>query len=189
MAFDLFAVIMAVLSVLSFGAIASAEVTEQPTIITPVEEIPEPNVSDTPTQTETPTPTETKTAEPTETEMPPPVETQKIQEGSDKIAGAWKGTESVPLLATVTFNAVINEDGTAHLSGNAKSNVVGNHVFSAPVTWTYLGGNSFDTIVQGVHTTVTCDGSKLTFPANPYRLGLINNPIADQTFIIDLYRV
>jgi len=65
----------------------------------------------------------------------------------------------------------------------------GNHEFDTAASWEYLGGNSFNTVIYGTDTKVTCNGNKLTFPLNPYQLGLIDDKIADQEFIISLNRI
>lgn len=182
MAFDIFSAIMAVLSILSFGAISSADIGYEPVSIPTIEVNTNPAIPDAPgkeaIKPTIPVPTET----PDDTAL-------QAHNGADQIAGTWTGSGSVPFVVSVTFKAVVAIDGTAQFSGTVTSSMFGNHIFNTPATWTYLGGTSFDTVISNVHTPVTCDGKKLSFPLNPYKLGLVNNKIADQNFVIDLYRI
>ena len=181
MAFDFFAVVMAILSVLSFGAIGGTDITDD----TPQIELS--GVTDTSPEIQNPEVTDTNPkAEPENTEQEH-IDTAKP--GAHLIAGKWTGTSSIPFVASVEFYADIKDDGTAQFSGSLTSSMFGNHDFESGAEWEYLGGNSFNTVIYGTDTKVTCNGNKLTFPLNPYQLGLIDDKIADQEFIISLNRI
>jgi len=181
MAFDLFSAIMAILSVLSFGAIGGTDITDD----TPQIELS--GVTDTSPEIQNPEVTDTNPkAEPENTEQEH-IDTAKP--GAHLIAGKWTGTSSIPFVASVEFYADIKDDGTAQFSGSLTSSMFGNHEFDTAASWEYLGGNSFNTVIYGTDTKVTCNGNKLTFPLNPYQLGLIDDKIADQEFIISLNRI
>ena len=92
-------------------------------------------------------------------------------------------------MISVEFYADVEGDGTAKFSGSVTSSMFGNHEFDTAASWEYLGGNSFNTVIYGTDTKVTRSGNKLTFPLNPYQLGLIDDKIADQEFIISLNRI
>ena len=92
-------------------------------------------------------------------------------------------------MVSVEFYADVEGDGTAKFSGSVTSSMFGNHEFDTEAGWEYLGGDSFNTVIYGTDTKVTCNGNKLTFPLNPYQLGLIDDKIADQEFIISLNRI
>ena len=182
MGFDIFAAIMAVLSVLSFGAIGGADITDDQVII----DVPSGTTGLLAGQE---TSSGSSPATPPETNSNPLPATPAEQPGASLIAGTWEGTKSIPFVASLSCRAVISADGTAQFSGDVTSSMFGDHTFSVPVSWEYLGGSSFNTIIEGTDTKITCDGTKLTFPANPYRLGLVDNEMADQNFSIELRRV
>ena len=181
MAFDLFSAIMAILSVLSFGAIGGTDITDD----TPQIELS--GVTDTSPEIQNPEVPDTNTqAEPENTEQEY-IDTAKP--GAHLIAGEWSGTSSIPFMVSVEFYADVEGDGTAKFSGSVTSSMFGNHEFDTEAGWEYLGGDSFNTVIYGTDTKVTCNGNKLTFPLNPYQLGLIDDKIADQEFIISLNRI
>lgn len=193
MAFDIFAAIMAVLSVLSFGLIGPADVAEE----TPQIEILS-GVTDTdPEAAESDTPSAVSDADelqipavPDEPDTPPvPPAVPADKPGADLIAGTWKGSSSVPFVASMTFHAEVSADGTAQFRGTVDSSLFGDSTFDIPATWEYRGGTAFNTVVEGVDTPVACDGNTLYFQANPYKLGLVDNEMADRNFTIELRRV
>ena len=145
MVFDFFAALMAILSVLSFGAIGGADV-----------------IDDT-----------------SQTEIP----------GADLIAGEWIGSSSVPFAASVAFYADVKDDGTVLFSGSVTSSLFGNHEFSTDAEWEYLGGDRFNAVISNTNTAVICNGNKITFQINPYKLGLVENKVADREFTINLHRI
>ena len=172
MAFDLFSAIMAILSVLSFGAIGGTDITDD----TPQIELS--GVTDTSPEIQNPeVPDTNPKAEPENTEQEY-IDTAKP--GAHLIAGEWSGTSSIPFMVSVEFYADVEGDGTAKFSGSVTSSMFGNHKFDTEAGWEYLGGDSFNTVIYGTDTKVTCNGNKLTFPLNPYQLGLIDDKIADQ---------
>lgn len=189
MGFDIISAIMALLSVLSFGAIGGADITDEEVVIPVVSDVP-----DTPPEVSVPdTPEEPAVSEPESPQVsdtPPPAAepVPAVLPGADLIAGTWKGKASVPFVASVSFHAEIAKDGTAQFSGDVASSMFGDSTFATPASWQYLGGTSFNTVIEGTDTKITCDGTKLTFPANPYKLGLVDSEMANQDFIIDLYR-
>ena len=191
MGFDIFAAVMAVLSVLSFGLIGPADVVDEEPEIEIIS-----GATDTKPQapeTETPQslPDEKETGQnEQESQTKPPAEEQKpsVQPGADLIAGTWSGKSSVPFIASASFRAEVSADGTAQFSGEVTSSVFGDSTFSTPASWEYRGGTSFNTRIEGTDTKVTCDGKTLTFPANPYRLGLVESDMADREFVITLNR-
>ena len=181
MAFDLFSAIMAILSVLSFGAIGGTDITDD----TPQIELS--GVTDTSPEIQNPEVPDTNTqAEPENAEQEY-IDTAKP--GAHLIAGEWSGTSSIPFVASVEFYADIEDDGTAQFSGSLTSSMFGNHDFESGAEWEYLGGDKFNAVISGTDTAITCNGNKLTFPLNPYQLGLIDDKIADQEFIISLNRI
>ena len=172
---------MAILSVLSFGAIGGTDITDD----TPQIELS--GVTDTSPEIQNPEVPDTNTqAEPENTEQEY-IDTAKP--GAHLIAGKWTGTSSIPFMVSVEFYADVEGDGTAKFSGSVTSSMFGNHEFDTEAGWEYLGGDSFNTVIYGTDTKVTCNGNKLTFPLNPYQLGLIDDKIADQEFIISLNRI
>ena len=174
MAFDLLAAVMAILSVLSFGAIGGTDITDD----TPQIELS--GVTDTSPEIQNPE------AEPENTEQK---FIDSAKPGAHLIAGKWTGTSSIPFVASVEFNADIKGDGTAQFSGSLTSSMFGNHDFESGAEWEYLGGDKFNAVISGTDTAVTCSGEKLTFKLNPYKLGLTDNSIADQEFTINLHRI
>lgn len=169
MAFDLLAAVMAILSVLSFGAIGGADITDD------TQEIELSGVTDTNQQ-----------AEPENTEQKY-IDTAKP--GAHLIAGKLSGSASIPLVVSVSFYADIKDDGTARFSGSVTSSMFGNHDFESGAEWEYLGGDKFNAAISGTDTAITCSGEKLTFKLNPYKLRLIDNEAADQEFTINLNRI
>lgn len=187
---DVFAAIMAVLSVLSFGLIAPVDVAEETQITVPTANIPSGNPA---TQQDPGNPNgnlaATPAAKPTvNTQLKDPAALSLQEEGAKLIAGTWKGSASVPFVIKVNFNANVNADGTAVFYGNIESQLFGDHEFDTEATWEYYGNNKFNCVISDTDTPVTCDGKKLEFPLNPYKLGLTDNTIADQTFSITLNR-
>ena len=181
MAFDLFSAIMAILSVLSFGAIGGTDITDD----TPQIELS--GVTDTSPEIQNPeVPDTNPKAEPENAEQEY-IDTAKP--GAHLIAGEWSGTSSIPFMVSVEFYADIKDDGTAQFSGSLTSSMFGNHDFESGAEWEYLGGDKFNAVISGTDTAITCNGNKLTFPLNPYQLGLIDDKIADQEFIISLNRI
>ena len=181
MAFDLFAAIMAILSVLSFGAIGGTDITDD----TPEIEIS--GVTDTSPDIQNPKAPDTNPqTEPENTEQK---YIDTAEPGAYLIAGKWTGTSSIPFVASVEFYADIKDDGTAQFSGSLTSSMFGNHNFESGAEWEYLGGDKFNAVISGTDTAVTCNGNKLTFKLNPYKLGLTDNSIADQEFTINMYRI
>ena len=181
MAFDLFSAIMAILSVLSFGAIGGTDITDD----TPQIELS--GVTDTSPEIQNPEVPDTNTqAEPENAEQE---YIDTVKPGAHLIAGKWTGTSSIPFVASVEFYADIEDDGTAQFSGSLTSSMFGNHDFESGAEWEYLGGDKFNAVISGTDTAITCNGNKLTFPLNPYQLGLIDDKIADQEFIISLNRI
>ena len=174
MAFDLLAAVMAILSVLSFGAIGGTDITDD----TPQIELS--GVTDTSPEIQNPE------AEPENTEQK---FIDSAKPGAHLIAGKWTGTSSIPFVASVEFNADIKGDGTAQFSGSLTSSMFGNHDFKSGAEWEYLGGDKFNAVISGTDTAVTCSGEKLTFKLNPYKLGLTDNELADQEFTITLHRI
>lgn len=174
MAFDLLAAVMAILSVLSFGAIGGTDITDD----TPQIELS--GVTDTSPEIQNPE------AEPENTEQK---FIDSAKPGAHLIAGKWTGTSSIPFVASVEFNADIKGDGTAQFSGSLTSSMFGNHDFESGAEWEYLGGDKFNAVISGTDTAVTCSGEKLTFKLNPYKLGLTDNELADQEFTIILHRI
>lgn len=169
MGFDLFAAVMAILSVLSFGAVGGADIVDDPADILS-------GITDTKPQTNTPS------------VSVPETPGQETKAGAELVAGTWRGKASVPLVISVSFFADVEADGTAQFSGTVSSSLFGNHVFDTPADWQYLGGDKFDVLISGTHTPVTCNGKTLTFPLNPYKLGLTDTKAADKEFIINLER-
>ena len=181
MAFDFFAVVMAILSVLSFGTIGSTDITDD----TPQIELS--GVTDTSPEIQNPeVPDTNPKAEPENTEQEH-IDTAKP--GAHLIAGKWTGTSSIPFVASVEFYADIKDDGTAQFSGSLTSSMFGNHDFESGAEWEYLGGDKFNAVISGTDTAITCNGEKLTFKLNPYKLGLTDNSIADQEFTINMRRI
>ena len=181
MAFDLFSAIMAILSILSFGAIGGTDITDD----TPQIELS--GVTDTSPEIQNPEVPDTNTqAEPENTEQEY-IDTAKP--GAHLIAGKWTGTSSIPFVASVEFYADIEDDGTAQFSGSLTSSMFGNHDFESGAEWEYLGGDKFNAVISGTDTAITCNGEKLTFKLNPYKLGLTDNSSADQEFTINLHRI
>lgn len=174
MAFDLLAAVMAILSVLSFGAIGGTDITDD----TPQIELS--GVTDTSPEIQKPE------AEPENTEQK---FIDSAKPGAHLIAGKWTGTSSIPFVASVEFHADIKGDGTAQFSGSLTSSMFGNHDFESGAEWEYLGGDKFNAVISGTDTAVTCSGEKLTFKLNPYKLGLTDNELADQEFTITLHRI
>lgn len=102
MAFDLFSAIMAILSVLSFGAIGGTDITDD----TPQIELS--GVTDTSPEIQNPeVPDTNPKAEPENTEQKY-IDTAKP--GAHLIAGKWTGTSSIPFVASVEFYADIKDD-------------------------------------------------------------------------------
>ena len=185
MAFDFFAVVMAILSVLSFGAIGGTDISDE----TPQIEltgVTDANLQEQPEETSQIENTGVTNTEPEDIEQEY-IDTAKP--GAHLIAGEWSGTSSIPFMISVEFYADVEGDGTAKFSGSVTSSMFGNHEFDTEAGWEYLGGDSFNTVIYGTDTKVTCSGNKLTFPLNPYQLGLIDDKIADQEFIISLNRI
>lgn len=184
MGFDIFAAVMAVLSVLSFGMIGPADIIEDETEIPVISGV---------TDTKPQTPAEDKPSdtgkELDQTKPDVPAKPPTALPGAELIAGTWKGSASVPFVASMSFHAAVSADGTAQFSGEVSSSLFGDSTFDVPATWEYLGGKSFNTVIEGTDTRVTCDGKTLTFPANPYKLGLVDNDMADRDFTITLNRV
>ena len=174
MAFDLLAAVMAILSVLSFGAIGGTDITDD------TQQIELSGVTDTSPEIQNPE------AEPENTEQK---FIDSAKPGAHLIAGKWTGTSSIPFVASVEFNADIKGDGTAQFSGSLTSSMFGNHDFESGAEWKYLGGDKFNAVISGTDTAVTCSGEKLTFKLNPYKLGLTDNELADQEFTITLHRI
>ena len=174
MAFDLLAAVMAILSVLSFGAIGGTDITDD----TPQIELS--GVTDTSPEIQNPQ----AELENTEQKF-----IDSAKPGAHLIAGKWTGTSSIPFVASVEFNADIKGDGTAQFSGSLTSSMFGNHDFESGAEWEYLGGDKFNAVISGTDTAVTCSGEKLTFKLNPYKLGLTDNELADQEFTITLHRI
>ncbi len=174
MAFDLLAAVMAILSVLSFGAIGGTDITDD------TQQIELSGVTDTSPEIQNPQ------AEPENTEQK---FIDSAKPGAHLIAGKWTGTSSIPFVASVEFNADIKGDGTAQFSGSLTSSMFGNHDFKSGAEWEYLGGDKFNAVISGTDTAVTCSGEKLTFKLNPYKLGLTDNELADQEFTITLHRI
>ncbi|MBR5449724.1 MAG: hypothetical protein IKV78_00255 [Methanocorpusculum sp.] len=174
MAFDLLAAVMAILSVLSFGAIGGTDITDD------TQQIELSGVTDTSPEIQNPQ------AEPENTEQK---FIESAKPGAHLIAGKWTGTSSIPFVASVEFNADIKGDGTAQFSGSLTSSMFGNHDFESGAEWEYLGGDKFNAVISGTDTAVTCNGEKLTFKLNPYKLGLTDNELADQEFTITLHRI
>ncbi|HJJ85104.1 MAG: hypothetical protein IKY09_00830 [Methanocorpusculum sp.] len=174
MAFDLLAAVMAILSVLSFGAIGGTDITDD------TQQIELSGVTDTSPEIQNPQ------AEPENTEQK---FIDSAKPGAHLIAGKWTGTSSIPFVASVEFNADIKGDGTAQFSGSLTSSMFGNHDFESGAEWEYLGGDKFNAVISGTDTAVTCSGEKLTFKLNPYKLGLTDNELADQEFTITLHRI
>ena len=174
MAFDLLAAVMAILSVLSFGAIGGTDITDD------TQQIELSGVTDTSPEIQNPE------AEPENTEQK---FIDSAKPGAHLIAGKWTGTSSIPFVASVEFNADIKGDGTAQFSGSLTSSMFGNHDFESGAEWEYLGGDKFNAVISGTDTAVTCSGEKLTFKLNPYKLGLTDNELADQEFTIILHRI
>lgn len=181
MAFDLLAAVMAILSVLSFGAIGGTDITDD------TQQIELSGVTDTSPEIQNPEVPDTNTqAEPENTEQK---FIDSAKPGAHLIAGKWTGTSSIPFVASVEFNADIKGDGTAQFSGSLTSSMFGNHDFESGAEWEYLGGDKFNAVISGTDTAVTCSGEKLTFKLNPYKLGLTDNELADQEFTITLHRI
>ena len=181
MAFDLLAAVMAILSVLSFGAIGGTDITDD----TPQIELS--GVTDTSPEIQNPeVPNTNPQAEPENTEQK---FIDSAKPGAHLIAGKWTGTSSIPFVASVEFHADIKGDGTAQFSGSLTSSMFGNHDFESGAEWEYLGGDKFNAVISGTDTAVTCSGEKLTFKLNPYKLGLTDNELADQEFTITLHRI
>ena len=181
MAFDLFSAIMAILSVLSFGAIGGTDITDD----TPQIELS--GVTDTSPEIQNPeVPDTNPKAEPENAEQE---YIDTANPGAHLIAGKWTGTSSIPFVASVEFYADIKDDGTAQFSGSLTSSMFGNHDFESGAEWEYLGGDKFNAVISGTDTAITCSGEKLTFKLNPYKLGLTDNSIADQEFTINLHRI
>ena len=174
MAFDLLAAVMAILSVLSFGAIGGTDITDD------TQQIELSGVTDTSPEIQNPE------TEPENTEQK---FIDSAKPGAHLIAGKWTGTSSIPFVASVEFNADIKGDGTAQFSGSLTSSMFGNHDFESGAEWEYLGGDKFNAVISGTDTAVTCSGEKLTFKLNPYKLGLTDNELADQEFTITLHRI
>ncbi|HJJ93288.1 MAG TPA: hypothetical protein O0X31_01935 [Methanocorpusculum sp.] len=174
MAFDLLAAVMAILSVLSFGAIGGTDITDD------TQQIKLSGVTDTSPEIQNPQ------AEPENTEQK---FIDSAKPGAHLIAGKWTGTSSIPFVASVEFHADIKGDGTAQFSGSLTSSMFGNHDFESGAEWEYLGGDKFNAVISGTDTAVTCSGEKLTFKLNPYKLGLTDNELADQEFTITLHRI
>jgi hypothetical protein len=174
MAFDLLAAVMAILSVLSFGAIGGTDITDD------TQQIELSGVTDTSPEIQNPQ------AEPENTEQK---FIDSAKPGAHLIAGKWTGTSSIPFVASVEFNADIKGDGAAQFSGSLTSSMFGNHDFESGAEWEYLGGDKFNAVISGTDTAVTCSGEKLTFKLNPYKLGLTDNELADQEFTITLHRI
>ncbi len=174
MAFDLLAAVMAILSVLSFGAIGGTDITDD------TQQIELSGVTDTSHEIQNPQ------AEPENTEQK---FIDSAKPGAHLIAGKWTGTSSIPFVASVEFHADIKGDGTAQFSGSLTSSMFGNHDFESGAEWEYLGGDKFNAVISGTDTAVTCSGEKLTFKLNPYKLGLTDNELADQEFTITLHRI
>ena len=185
MAFDFFAVVMAILSVLSFGAIGGTDISDE----TPQIELT--GVTDTNLQEQPEETSQIENTGVTNTE-PEDIEQEYIdtaKPGAHLIAGEWSGTSSIPFMVSVEFYADIKDDGTAQFSGSLTSSMFGNHDFESGAEWEYLGGDSFNAVISGTDTAITCNGEKLTFKLNPYKLGLTDNSIADQEFTINLHRI
>ena len=174
MAFDLLAAVMAILSVLSFGAIGGTDITDD------TQQIELSGVTDTSPEIQN------HEAEPENTEQK---FIDSAKPGAHLIAGKWTGTSSIPFVASVEFNADIKGDGTAQFSGSLTSSMFGNHDFESGAEWEYLGGDKFNAVISGTDTAMTCSGEKLTFKLNPYKLGLTDNELADQEFTITLHRI
>lgn len=184
MGFDIFAAVMAVLSVLSFGLIGPADVVDEEPEFEIISGVTDTS-PDTPKEAgEGPAVQDTPVVPAPENPATPPAD----KPGADLIAGTWTGKASVPFVAAVSFHAEVSADGTALFSGAVTSSVFGDSTFSTPASWEYLGGTSFNTRIEGTDTKVTCDGKTLTFPANPYRLGLVDSDMADREFVITLNR-
>ena len=181
MAFDLFAAIMAILSVLSFGAIGGTDITDD----TPQIEIS--GVTDTSPEIQNPTTPDTNPKAEPENKEQEYIDTAKP--GAHLIAGKWTGTSSIPFVASVEFYADIKDVGTAQFCGSLTSSMFGNHDFESGAEWEYLGGDKFNAVISGTDTAITCNGNKLTFKLNPYKLGLTDNSIADQEFTINMHRI
>ena len=181
MAFDLFSAIMAILSVLSFGAIGGTDITDD----TPQIELS--GVTDTSPEIQNPEVPETNPKAEPESAEQEYIDTAKP--GAHLIAGKWTGTSSIPFVASVGFYADIEDDGTAQFSGSLTSSMFGNHDFESGAEWEYLGGDKFNAVISGTDTAIICSGEKLTFKLNPYKLGLTDNSIADQEFTINLHRI
>ena len=165
MGFDLFAAVMAFLSVVSFGAFGGADVGEELPQIEILSGV-----------------TDTKPQTGQSAAIP------EMKPGAELITGKWIGKSSIPFMVSVVFYADAHADGTAQFSGTVTSAMFGDHVFDTPAKWEYLGENSFDVLIESTHTPVSCSGKTLTFPLNPYKLGLVDAEIANQEFVINLER-
>lgn len=110
------------------------------------------------------------------------------QPGAELIAGTWKGTAGVPFLISVSFYTDVYTNGTAQFSGTVSSSLSDDSTFSTKVSWKCQGDNAFIAEINGIEIPVSCDGKTLTFSANPYELGLSENTMADQEFVITLKR-
>lgn len=110
----------------------------------------------------------------------PPVSKQE----AELIFGDWHGTKSLfSGIVSAEFYLSADMYGNMTISGTAEEKP-----FTLDAKWTYLGDYQFRGEAQGSSIKFTCDGTKISLTANPYKLGLIDNKMANMDINIKLTR-
>lgn len=112
--------------------------------------------------------------------------------GAELIFGDWHGTKSLFFgAASADFYLSADRYGNMKISGTAAAPVAGydETPFSLDAGWTHLGNYQFRGEALGSDLDFTCDGKKIALTANPYKLGFIDNSMADMDIDIVLTRV
>ncbi|HJJ31546.1 MAG TPA: hypothetical protein O0X97_04790 [Methanocorpusculum sp.] len=158
-----------------------------------------PSPVSTPYATPYPQPSQTPVLQPTLSPTPVPTAAYvptaapaADKAGASLLSGTWYGSKSLFFgMAAAEFYLTADSNGKMKISGTANAPSAGynNEPFSVDADWTYLGADSFVGMSGDKEIPFTCNGNQISLTANPYKLGLIDNSIANMDVSIQMERI
>jgi hypothetical protein len=108
---------------------------------------------------------------------------------NDSPIGTWFAADNL-IVGSYDVKLVINQDGTAKLTGTYKSSFIGlDGSLNEDLTWSSLGDNKYQFTAYGKSVLVTLsNGNYLSGSVNPVQMGLVEDPVLNNAFPFTMNR-
>ena len=112
--------------------------------------------------------------------------TSTVLDPSSAIVGTWSGEKTIPLVGTAELSANFATDKSADVTLKLSSTLIGDISKTFDATWSHVSGNGFQGTMFGYSFDITVNDTIMEVTLNPYRMGIIEDEIADMNFSFTL---